>query len=70
MKLNQNQKVAIYASALQGYIVSCAQYETTGGNCKLTAVEYALQDGDALIAALEARKDENEADPTEEIPDA
>lgn len=60
MKLKQNEQVAIYASALEGVI---KRGETT--NVK-AGVLTALQFGDELIAALEARTESN---PHEEITD-
>lgn len=71
MKLTQIQKVAIYASALQGAISYSATMVEKGMSSKQrkTTTEIAIEEGDKLIAALEARKDDNEADPHEPITD-
>ena len=62
MKLSDNQKVAIYASALQGALINPETNYVQG-----QPVEAAIYQGDKLIAAIESR---NEADPHEIIPDA
>lgn len=63
MKLTINQQVAIYASALEGVL---SQGEA---NDPAAVIPSALEYGDKLIAALEARNDDNEADPHEPVTD-
>lgn len=68
MKLKQIEKVVIYASALQGAISYSATMVAKGMSSmhKITTTGIAIEEGDKLIAALEAR---NEADPNEPVTD-
>lgn len=63
MKLTQNQKVAIYGSALQGATVSNSMLYAQGVSPMSTDVDAAIKTGLELIAALEAMPDEETEQP-------
>ena len=60
MKLTQNQKVAIYGSALQGVIISAAQYHAIGLKSDKRYSDMAIEHANELIAALEEMPDEQD----------
>lgn len=70
MKLTDNQKVVIYASALQGAIVESAIAASQGAIMNLSQASEALHQGDELIKLLEARSVPNDKDVYEEVADA